>query len=153
MISKKTKYALKALLYLSCHSEQSPILIAELAEQERIPKKFLELILLTLKNHGILTSKKGRHGGYALARSPGKITYGEVIRILEGPIAPIPCVSQSAYRKCDECIDELRCGIRIVMKEVRDAQTAILDHTTLADALAQVRALPKDPKEVMMYYI
>ena len=135
MISKKTKYALKALQYLAQNEKKGPILISELAEKERIPKKFLEAILLELNKKGILQSKKGKRGGYSLAKPPEQITMGQVIRILEGPLAPLPCVSQTAYMKCEECVDEQTCGIRLVMQEVRNATASILDGTTLRDVL------------------
>jgi Rrf2 family protein len=137
MISKKAKYGLKALLMLAQVHGEEPVLIVDIAERERIPKKFLELILLELKRHGLVQSKKGKGGGYFLARNPGSITLGDVIRFLDGPIALVPCVSRTAYRKCDDCDDEATCGIRIVMKEVRDAMGLILDGTTLADVLKQ----------------
>jgi Rrf2 family protein len=135
MLTNKAKYALRALFALSEKYDEGPILISDLAEQEGIPKKFLELILLELKNHGILQSKKGKGGGYFLGRTPDLIHLGQVIRIVDGPLAPLPCVSQTAYRRCDECEDELTCGVRMVMKEVRDATSKILDGTTLADVL------------------
>jgi Rrf2 family protein len=138
MISKKAKYGLKALLMLAQVHGQDPVLIMDIAEKERIPKKFLESILLELKRHGLVQSKKGKGGGYFLARNPGSITLGDVIRFLDGPIALVPCVSRTAYRKCDDCDDEATCGIRIVMKEVRDAMGLILDGTTLADVVKQV---------------
>ena len=133
MLSKKAKYALKALLMLARDGKGEPVLISEIAERERIPKKFLELILLQLKKHGLLASKKGKGGGYLLGRDSSEITFGQVIRIIDGPLAPLPCVSQMAYRKCDECEDERTCGIRIVMKEVRDETARILDGTSLAE--------------------
>lgn len=138
MISKKTKYGLKALIYLARRYDQGPILIADLAQEETIPKKFLEAILLALKNNGLLQSKKGKGGGYYLARPPRTITFGQAIRIMEGPLAPVPCVSETSYAKCTECGDELTCGIRVVMKDVRDAMAKILDGTTLADVLEQI---------------
>jgi Rrf2 family protein len=138
MISKKAKYGLKALLMLARVHRQEPVLIVDIAQKERIPKKFLELILLELKRHGLVQSKKGKGGGYFLARNPGSITLGDVIRFLDGPIALVPCVSRTAYRKCDDCDDEATCGIRIVMKEVRDSMGLILDGTTLADVVKQV---------------
>jgi Rrf2 family protein len=138
MISKKTKYGLKALIYLARRYEQGPILIADLAQEENIPKKFLEAILLSLKNNGILQSKKGKGGGYYLARNPKTITFGQAIRIMEGPLAPVPCVSETSYAKCTECGDELTCGIRLVMKDVRDSMADILDGTTLADVLEKI---------------
>jgi len=144
MISKKTKYALSALIYLAREYEKGPVLISDLAKSERIPKKFLEFILLNLKNHGILQSRRGKKGGYLLGKNPSKIILGHVIRILEGPLAPISCVSQTAYQKCEECKDENCCGIRIVMKEVRDAIANILDKTSLADVVKRVENATKD---------
>lgn len=136
MISKKTKYALKALEILGAdYPHKKPWLIADLAQKGRIPKKFLELILLEMKNKEILQSKKGKGGGYFLAKAPSEISLGDVMRFLEGPLAPLPCVSQMAYKRCEECVDEHTCSIRMVMKEVRDATAAILDHTSLQDML------------------
>lgn len=135
MLSKKTKYALKASIALARRYGQGPVLISEIARTERIPKKFLELILLELKNSRILDSKKGKGGGYFLSRPPEQITFGQVVRIAEGPLAPLPCVSQTAYRRCEECVDEQFCELRIVMKEVRDSTAKVLDHTNLKDAL------------------
>ncbi len=133
----KAKYGLRAITGLARSHGGGPILISDLAASEGIPRKFLELILLDLKRKGILRSKKGKGGGYNLSRSPGAISIGEVIRALDGPLALLPCVSQSAYRRCDECVDELTCGIRHVMKEVRDATADILDSTTVEDLLAR----------------
>lgn len=138
MISKKTKYALKALIYLAREYDKGPILIADLAREENIPKKFLEFILLTLKNSGILMSRKGKGGGYYLGKAPRDVSLGKIIRILEGPLAPVPCVSETAYAKCEECGDEGTCGIRMVMKDVRDAMAEIFDNTTLADVLERI---------------
>ena len=139
MISKKTKYGLCALMCLAKKYKQEPVLISDLAKSEAIPKKFLESILLELKNKGILQSKKGKGGGYSLSRDPREIMIGQILRILGGPLAPVPCVSQSAYHPCEECCDEKTCGIRIVMKEVRDAMADILDKTSLADILDKAR--------------
>ncbi|MFY9269865.1 MAG: Rrf2 family transcriptional regulator [Candidatus Manganitrophaceae bacterium] len=138
MISKKTKYALKALTRLALDEGKGPVLIAELAQSEGIPKKFLEAILLELKNQGVLHSKKGKGGGYTLAKPAETIMLGSVIRTIEGPLAPLPCVSQTAYKRCDECPDEATCGVRMVMKEVADATAKILDHTSVADMCRQV---------------
>ena len=136
MISKKTKYALQATLRLAEKYESgSPVLISELSQTDKIPKKFLEQILLELKNKGILASKKGKGGGYLLAKSPDQISVGSIVRIIEGPLAPVPCVSQTAYRRCDECQDEMTCSIRWVMKQVRDSTAKILDGTTLQEML------------------
>ena len=142
MISKKTKYALKALDILADeYSSGWPVLIQELAQRGKAPKKFLELILLELKNNGILQSKMGKGGGYFLAKNPGAINLGSVLRILEGPLAPLPCLSKTAYRKCDECVDENTCSVRMVMKNVYEAQLQILEHTTLQDMIETNHAL------------
>ena len=133
MLSRRSKYGLKALLALAREPHGEPVLIADLAERDALPRKFLEAILLDLKRHGIVDSRKGRGGGYALRRRPDEITFGEVIRVLEGPLALVPCVSQTAYSRCVECVDEPTCGVRLAMQEVRDATAHILDGTTLAD--------------------
>jgi Rrf2 family protein len=150
MLSKKAKYALQALLQLAQEYEKGPILISELARREGTPKKFLELILLDLKKHGILQSKKGKGGGYFLGKAPQAIYLGQVIRLLDGPLAPIPCVSQTAYMPCQECKDEKTCGIRIVMQEVRDATAKILDNTSLADMLKSVEKMGKKERKVLL---
>lgn len=133
MLSKKAKYALKALLYLTKNADKGLILISDISERERIPRKFLEAILVDLKTQGLLQSTRGKNGGYALVKDPGQISVGNVIRMIDGPLAPIPCVSHLYYRKCDECVDEVTCEIRIVMKKVRDATANILDTTYLTD--------------------
>jgi Rrf2 family protein len=138
MLSKKTKYALKALQYLARAKDRGPVLIAEVARNEGIPQKFLEAILLELKKEGFLESRKGKGGGYFLGRPAEGITLGAVVRKMEGPLALLPCVSQTAYRRCDECVDEQTCGLRMIMKDVRDRTAEILDSTTLADVEARV---------------
>jgi Rrf2 family protein len=139
VITQKTKYALHALLALARHGGRSPMLISEIARREKLPKKFLELILLELKREGILQSKKGKGGGYRLARAPERISFGEVVRLFDGPLALVSCVSVTAYAPCPECKDEAACGIRMVMKKVRDETARILDGTTLADVLARIK--------------
>ena len=141
MLSKKSKYALKAMMVLAKEYGQGPVLISDLAQREGIPRKFLELILLELKNQGLLQSKKGKGGGYFLRREPHLISVGHIVRVLDGPIAPLPCVSKTAYMRCRECRDERTCGIRMVRKEVRDATAKIMDSTTLADMLKRVEAM------------
>jgi len=131
---------------------QGPVLISDIAHREKIPPKFLELILLDLRNRGILGSKKGRRGGYFLARRPELVHLGEVLRVLEGPLAPLPCVSKSAYARCVECHNEQTCGIRMVMKDVRDSTARILDQTSLADVLRRVE-LAVQGKEALHYSI
>jgi Rrf2 family protein len=133
VLSRKSKYGLKALLVLAQQDGRGPVLVADIASQEAIPKKFLEAILLDLNRRGFVQSKKGKGGGYFLRRAPAEISVGEVIRSLEGPLALVPCVSQTAYSPCAECVDERTCGVRLAMKDVRDATARILDHLTLAD--------------------
>jgi Rrf2 family protein len=145
MLSQKSKYALKASIALAREYGQGPVLISDIAQRERIPRKFLELILLELRNKGILQSRKGKGGGYFLAREPARVTLGEILRVVEGPLAPIPCVSKTAYMPCRECRDERSCGIRMVMKDVRDATARILDSTTLADVLRRVAGAINGP--------
>jgi len=131
-LSKRTQYSLRALYALARNYGHGPLLIEHLSRDEAIPKKFLEQILLSLKNSGLVASKKGKGGGYLLAKAPEQITLGSVIRSIEGPLAPLPCASETQFRKCEECVDIETCGTRIVMREVRDAIAQILDHTTLA---------------------
>jgi len=133
MLSKKTQYAFKALIYLAEKREEGPVLIAEIAQQRNIPLKFLENILLELKKHHILESKKGKGGGYYLAKRPDQIYLAEVVRLIDGPIALLPCVSLHFYKKCNSCDDEKRCGLHRIMCEVRDANLAILEKKTVAD--------------------
>ena len=131
-LSKRTQYSLRALYALAENYGGGPMLITQLAQDEAIPKKFLEQILLSLKTSGLVKSKKGKGGGYMLAMDPSQVTLASVIRQIEGPLAPLPCASETRFRKCDECIDIETCGTRIVMREVRDAIAGILDSTTLA---------------------
>lgn len=132
MLSKKTQYALQALSYMVEKHTDDPILIAEIARQKNIPIKFLENILLSLRKAGILESKKGKHGGYFFAQAPEKIKLSSIFRIIEGPIALLPCVSLNFYEKCADC-NEKKCGINKVMAAVRDNTLAILDNKTVSD--------------------
>ncbi len=152
MISQKTRYALKALVLLAAHEKLNaePVLISELARRGKMPQKFLEAILLELKNGGLLQSKKGKGGGYFLAKKPEAIKLGSVIRMLEGPLALIPCVSQNLPHKCDECDDEATFGLRILFKEVRDATAGILDNTSLAK-VRYVQDIAKNNKKAMYF--
>jgi Rrf2 family protein len=131
MLSKRAKYGLRALVHLARHQGEGPIQIRDISEKLNIPRKFLEAILLDLRNEGLLRSRKGKEGGYLMERSPDTITIGKVIRFIDGPLAAVPCVSQTAYSRCEDCIDERTCSIRCIMKEVRDATAKILDETTL----------------------
>ncbi len=141
MLSQKAKYGIQALVYLARRGEGKAALIREIAESERLPKKFLEAILLELKSAGILHARPGKGGGYMLNRAPRTVTLGRVIRLIDGPLAPIPCVSQTAYVPCRDCLDEQTCGIRAVMKRVRDATAKILDETSLEDLIEEERTL------------
>ena len=138
MLSKKSKYAIKALLALAEHRGEEPVRIADLARDEQLPAKFLELILLDLRNHGILQSRKGKGGGYLLARDPATIFLGQIVRIFDGPLAPVPCASQTGYVRCADCVNEDVCGVRLAMREVRDATAKILDGTSIASLRNQV---------------
>jgi Rrf2 family protein len=153
-ISKRTQYGLKAMLALGIRYGEGPVLIATLSKQETIPIKFLELILLDLKASGLLESKKGPKGGYQLSRPPSTITVGSLIRLMEGPLAPLPCASETAFRPCPECEDVESCGTRIIMRQVRDAIANVLDRTTLADLIRQVEsARAKSKQAPLMYHI
>lgn len=134
MLSKKTQYGLKALGYLAEKHGEGPILIADIAAHKNIPIKFLESILLLLKQHQILNSKKGKVGGYFLAEHPKKTTIAKAIRIVDGPIAMLPCVSLNFYEKCSDC-DETHCGLRRTMAMVRDATLKVLEKKTLVDLI------------------
>jgi len=147
-LSKRTQYCLRALYALARDYGQGPTLIAQLATEEAIPKKFLEQILLSLKSTGLVESKKGKGGGYTLVRPPDEITIGSVIRMVEGPLAPLPCASETRFRKCDECVDIETCGTRIVMREVRDAIARILDSTTLAAVCGRVDSARRKQQEI-----
>jgi Rrf2 family protein len=133
MLSKKTKYGLKALSYLAKQEPNVPTLISDISESENISKKFLESILLNLKKAGILASKKGKGGGYYLLKKPIDIKISTIIRLLEGPIAMLPCVSLNYYEKCDDCTSEDDCTLKLLMIEVRDSTLKILENKTLAD--------------------
>ncbi|WP_397363663.1 RrF2 family transcriptional regulator [Olleya sp. R77988] len=133
MLSKKTKYGIKALTYLARQDRSVPIQIATISESENISLKFLESILLTLRKNGFLGSKKGKGGGYYLLKDPKDIPMTAVMRILEGPIAMVPCVSLNFYEKCDDCPDENKCAVNKIMLQVRDSTLKIFRNTTLAD--------------------
>jgi Rrf2 family protein len=152
-LSQKSKYALRAMQRLAREHGQGPVLIADLAEQDGLPRKFLEAILVELKNHGLLQSKRGKGGGYQLGRPPEQIQLGEVIRLFDGPLAPLPCASEKAFRKCDDCEDGASCGTRLVMRQVRDAIAGILDHTSFADLNQRVDEAASARAQDPMYHI
>lgn len=144
MLSNKAKYGLKAMLFLAEREAPTPIGIQEIADSQQIPKKFLDAILLELRHNGLLYSRKGRGGGYLLALAPDQVSIGRIIRVLDGPLAPIACASKTAYRPCDDCGDVQTCRTRKLMQQVRDAIADILDNTTLADAIGNPEALPAE---------
>src|SRR6476469_8518987 len=131
MLSQKAQYAFRALTYLVHEYQKGPVLISDIAEKKNIPLKFLENILLQLKNAGILESKKGKGGGYYLPNDPAKTTIASVMRIVDGPISMLPCVSLYFYQKCKNC-DEHNCGLQNIMAKVRDATLAVVEGKTLA---------------------
>ncbi|MEN8789746.1 MAG: Rrf2 family transcriptional regulator [Flavobacteriaceae bacterium] len=139
MLSKKTKYGLKALAFLAKKELREPVQIAEIASKENIPQKFLESILLSLRKTGFLGSKKGKGGGYYLIKNPSEIQMTSVIRVLEGPIAMVPCVSLNFYEKCDDCPDENACVVHNLMIQVRDSALSVYRKNTLADIIADTK--------------
>lgn len=148
MLTAKGKYGLKALVHLSSLPAGETTQAIDIAETNTIPKKFLDAILGELRNAGIVHSKKGPGGGYMLARPPGEIKLGYVIRTLDGPLAPIACASRTAYQPCEDCADVKACAVRLTMMKVRDAMSEILDRLTLADMLAL-----EGSRSALMYHI
>ena len=145
-LSKRGEYALRALIDLGIARELGrPILqVSELVEKERLPEKFLVQILIQLREAGYVESKRGKHGGYSLARPMGEISFGQVVRLIDGPLAPIACVSHTAYARCT-CPDEAHCGLRMLMLDVRNAIARVLDRYTLADIVeVTLRKLKRD---------
>ncbi|NVJ46437.1 MAG: Rrf2 family transcriptional regulator [Cytophagia bacterium] len=134
MLSKKTQYAFHALTYLAENQDKGPVLISEISQERQISLKFLENILLELKKAGVLGSKKGKGGGYYLIKPPEEVKLARVIRLLDGPIALLPCVSLNYYEKCENCVEEY-CGLNHVMAEVRDSTLKVLENKTLADVM------------------
>ncbi len=135
MLSKKTKYGLKALTYVAKHQGEDPVQIGAIAKSENISQKFLESIMLTLRKAGFLGSRKGKGGGYYLRRQPEEIKMVEVMRVLEGPVSMVPCVSLNFYEKCDDCPDETTCSVHGLMAQLRDSNLAVLNKNTLADLI------------------
>ncbi len=135
MLSKKTKYGLKALAFLASQKDKQPVQIAEISRQENISQKFLESILLSLRKTGFLGSKKGKGGGYYLIKDPKEVLMTDVMRVLEGPISMVPCVSLNFYEKCEDCPDEKVCSVNKLMLKVRDANLSVYRNNTLADLI------------------
>ena len=139
MLSQKARYALHALIALAKHDGQEPMQIADVAAEARVPRKFLEQILVDLKRRGIVRSQRGRAGGYFIGKPPKDISFADVIRTIDGPLALAPCVSVTAYHKCDDCVDEATCSIRKVLLAARDATAEVLESRNLAQAVANAR--------------
>lgn len=137
MISQRCRYALKAMLNLARESSGLPKQVSALAIEESIPRKFLEGIMSEMRQHGLVESARGKSGGYRLSRPAELITFGDIMRHIDGPLALLACVSQNFYRRCDDCKDEKTCELRRVMSRVRREASDILDRTTLADAIAK----------------
>ena len=142
MISNKAKYAFRALLAIAAEPSGSALTSAEIARRHGIPHKFLEQILLDLKKAGILESRRGKTGGYAMLRPADTVSFGEVLRIFEGPLAPLPCLSRQAYRRCEDCVSEAACEIRREFARSYDASRLVLDTRTIADALNDTSFVP-----------
>ncbi len=148
MLSQKAKYAIKALLVLARAQGDDPLVQAgDISAAENIPKKFLDLIFFELRRHGLIISTRGREGGYALARPAAEISIAAIVRAVDGALAPLPCASVKFYRRCDDCRDEKTCEVRRLMRNVRDAVSAILDNTSLAEAAGYNRR-PRKPREI-----
>lgn len=145
MLSRKTKYAINALVYLARESKNGePVQISKIAESEHIPRKFLEAILLELRHAGMLNSRKGKTGGYYLHQSPEEINIADVMRLFDGPIALLPCVAYKFYERCEECVDEETCGIRSVFSDVRSETVRALKRATLAQIIQRSQSLKKE---------
>jgi Rrf2 family protein len=149
MLTKKGKYGLKAVIHLTGLRPGESALVADIAEVNMIPKKFLDAILGELRHAGILHSKKGKGGGYMLARPADKIFVGEVVRALDGPLAPIACASRNFYHPCEDCADQATCAVRLMMLEVREAVASILDRRTIAE----MRDLVANEMDAFVYHI
>jgi Rrf2 family protein len=143
MITQKAKYAFKALFHLAALPAGVSLQIEEIAKGAGVPRKFLEHILLDLKKKGIVASRRGRAGGYLLLKRPGEMTIGAILRAIDGPIAPLSCISRTAYRRCTDCKDEKTCTVRRLFADTYTATLLLMDGTTLADALSG-----KTPTEV-----
>ena len=141
MLTQRSRYAMRAMLLLAREAAGGPpVPMTRIAASAQVPRKFLELILADLRDAKLLVSHRGKHGGYVLSRPAHLISLGEVIRVIEGPLALVPCVSRTAYRRCEDCVSEADCAIRHAMMRVRDETARILDGTSLADATAETLA-------------
>ncbi len=140
MLTQRSRYGLRAMLHLAQELENNqPVPMSQIAKEAQIPRKFLEIILTELRGAGLVESTRGKQGGFALARPAHLISFGDIIRVIEGPLALVPCVSRTAYKRCKDCRDETSCAIRRAMLDVRDDTARILDGRSLADALEEIR--------------
>jgi Rrf2 family protein len=137
MLSQKARYAFHALIVLAEEGDDEPMMIADIAERAHVPRKFLEQILLELKKRGLVRSVRGRSGGYLMGRDPKNISFADVLRVIDGPIALSPCASLTAYTKCNDCFDEKTCTIRKALLAARDATASVLESRTLASMLSK----------------
>lgn len=149
----KTRYALKALAILADTAPGQPVLVGEIAERETIPLKFLQAILRELRQHGILAAQRGRGGGYSMRLAPQEVTLADVIRALEGPLAPVPCLSRTAYRRCDDCKSEKECGVRLVLRDLYEATASVLETTTVSDLVRRTRQAGESGAPIPSYSI
>lgn len=136
VLSQRTRYAIRALLHLGDHYGEGPVQLSEIAEAQNIPSKFLTVILSEMKRAGLVQTLRGKEGGYWLARPPGEITYGEIVRLTRGSLALVPCAARLGYLPCENCVDEATCRLRAVMLSVRDETANILDKVTLSERMA-----------------
>lgn len=149
----KTRYALKALAILAESAPGQPVQIGEIAEREAIPLKFLQAILRELRQHGILAAQRGRAGGYSMRLAPRDVTLADVIRALEGPLAPVPCLSRTAYQRCDDCKSERECGVRLVLRDLYEATASVLETTTVFDLVRRTREAGENSSGAPSYSI
>lgn len=149
MLTKKGKYGLKAMAHLAQFPPGQPIAVMDIAATQNIPKKFLDTILGELRNSGFVTSKMGKGGGYTLARDAGDISIGDIVRAIDGPLAPLPCASKTRYRRCEDCTSEAHCVVRLVMLEAQRALSNVLDKCSLA----QMRDMSAAEADALIYDI
>lgn len=149
VLTKKGKYGLKAMVHLAQFPPGRPIPVLDIASSERIPKKFLDAILCELRNSGFVNSRMGKGGGYTLAREAIDISVGDIIRAIDGPLAPIPCASKTRYQPCDDCSNEARCAVRLLMQSAQRALSEVLDNCSLAE----MRQMSKDSTKALIYDI
>jgi Rrf2 family protein len=147
MISQRSRYALKALIRLARAPKGESVPARDIARTEGIPHAFLEQIMLDLKRMKLVDSRRGKDGGYLLAVSPAQITLADILRMIDGPVAPLSCLSKTAYRRCEDCVDEQTCALRHIFIETHGAMLAVLERRTLADAIATAAMTAEDLKQ------